>query len=155
MDPTLVVPESSAARRQHTCRRCAGGVSLALPWPPRALAEALRTLERWLRSPLFPLQGPSGERGEQGAPGPSGFQVGSRPGFLCGPLHTRAPWAAAGPGDGGPPTEGDQGNEVSLQGLPEGGGSKLAPLLMLVTLASRDFLALPVPQVKVENQVTR
>lgn len=78
MDPTLVVPESSAARRQHTCRRCAGGVSLALPWPPRALAEALRTLERWLRSPLFPLQGPSGERGEQGAPGPSGFQVGSR-----------------------------------------------------------------------------
>lgn len=36
-----------------------------------------------------------------------------------------------------------------------GGGSKLAPLLMLVTLASRDFLALPVPQVKVENQVTR
>lgn len=32
---------------------------------------------------------------------------------------------------------------------------KLTPSLMLVILASRDFLALLVPQVKVENQVTR
>ena len=39
--------------------------------------------------------------------------------------------------------------------LPGGQGSKLTPLLTLLTSASRDFLALLVPQVKVENQVTR
>lgn len=39
--------------------------------------------------------------------------------------------------------------------LPGGWGSKLSSLPNEVTLASRDFLALPVPQVKVGNQVIR
>lgn len=84
-----------------------------------------------------------------------------------GPLYnsvSRALWAAAGPwrGEGAPLLRGtgERGLPAVLPLVPawaslEGWGSELTPLLMDITLPSRDFLALRVPQAKVENQVTR
>lgn len=110
---------------------------------------------------FFLLQGPAGERGEQGAPGPSGFQVG---GWTRLSVHalpiSRALRAGANMGCQRVwlPVPGPNCHLLwvcPVLSLPGGRGTRLPSLLIHVILASRDFLALLVPRVKVESKVTR
>lgn len=82
MDPALVVQGAghSLVGEQRAVRVVLPAVGG--PLAPLALDVVSRLSRVGSAHHCLPLQGPAGERGEQGAPGPSGFQVGSWTGFL-------------------------------------------------------------------------
>lgn len=106
------------------------GVCLASHGRP-GLAEALGTLERGSAHRCFLCRGLQVNEESRALPDRLASRSAAEPGFPCSPFHPRAQGAAARPGGGGLPTQGDQGNEVSLhalsrpmQGLPEGWGQQ-------------------------------